>query len=62
TGLTHSQVARRMSLAETTVNTYVKRIRSKLNLGNKADLTRKAVQLGLLDETDAARTEHFPTG
>ncbi|MBY8886969.1 response regulator transcription factor [Streptomyces sp. PTM05] len=48
TGLTHGQIARRMGLTETTVSTYVKRIRSKLNVGNKADLTRKAIQLGLL--------------
>lgn len=49
-GLTHGQIARRMDLTEATVSTYVKRIRSKLNVGNKADLTRKAIQLGLLQE------------
>ena len=32
------------------MSTYVKRIRSKLNVGNKADLTRKACELGLLRE------------
>ena len=47
-GLTHSQIARRMNLTEATVSTYVKRIRTKLNVGNKADLTRKAIELGLL--------------
>jgi DNA-binding NarL/FixJ family response regulator len=47
-GLTHSQIARRMNLTEATVSTYVKRIRNKLNVGNKADLTRKAIELGLL--------------
>ncbi|MET9822780.1 MULTISPECIES: response regulator transcription factor [unclassified Streptomyces] len=47
-GLTHGQVARRMGLTEATVNTYVKRIRRKLGVGNKADLTRKAIQLGLV--------------
>jgi DNA-binding NarL/FixJ family response regulator len=47
-GLTHGQIARRMNLTEATVSTYVKRIRAKLNVGNKADLTRKAVELGLL--------------
>ncbi|MFI0895585.1 DNA-binding response regulator [Streptomyces sp. NPDC020983] len=49
-GLTHGQIARRMNLTEATVSTYVKRIRSKLNVGNKADLTRKAIELGLLQE------------
>jgi DNA-binding NarL/FixJ family response regulator len=37
-----------MGLTEATVSTYVKRIRSKLNVGNKADLTRTAIELGLL--------------
>ncbi|MFE0465536.1 response regulator transcription factor, partial [Kitasatospora sp. NPDC058965] len=47
-GLTHAQIARRMGLTEATVSTYVKRIRTKLNVGNKADLTRTAIELGLL--------------
>ena len=45
-GYTHSQIARRMGLSEATVNTYVKRIRTKLNAGNKAELTRRAIDLG----------------
>jgi DNA-binding NarL/FixJ family response regulator len=45
-GCTHRQVARRLGLTEETVNTYVKRIRGKLNAGNKAELTRKAIDLG----------------
>jgi DNA-binding NarL/FixJ family response regulator len=49
-GLTHGQIARRMNLTEATVSTYIKRIRNKLNVGNKADLTRKAIELGLLSE------------
>ncbi|MYS19079.1 two component transcriptional regulator, LuxR family [Streptomyces sp. DvalAA-14] len=49
-GLTHGQIARRMDLTEATVSTYVKRIRNKLNVGNKADLTRKAIELGLVRE------------
>lgn len=53
-GLTHGQIARRMDLTEATVSTYVKRIRSKLNVGNKADLTRKAIELGLLRENPRA--------
>ena len=43
--LTHRQA---LSLTETTVDTYVKRIRAKLSVGNKADLTRKAIALGLV--------------
>ncbi|MFC4033947.1 DNA-binding response regulator [Streptomyces polygonati] len=50
-GLTHGQIARRMDLTEATVSTYVKRIRNKLNVGNKADLTRKAIELGLVHES-----------
>lgn len=45
-GYTHGQIGRRMGLTEATVNTYVKRIRSKLNAGNKAELTRRAIELG----------------
>jgi two-component system, NarL family, invasion response regulator UvrY len=45
-GLTHGQISRRMGLTEATVSTYVKRIRTKLNAGNKADLTRAAIELG----------------
>jgi DNA-binding NarL/FixJ family response regulator len=45
-GYTHRQVARRLGLTEETVNTYVKRIRGKLNAGNKAELTRMAIDLG----------------
>jgi DNA-binding NarL/FixJ family response regulator len=54
-GLTHGQIARRMDLTEATVSTYVKRIRNKLNVGNKADLTRRAMELGLLaDDGDGS--------
>lgn len=42
-GLTHGQVARRLGISPHTVDTYVKRVRSKLDLGNKAVLTRAAV-------------------
>ncbi len=42
-GLTHHQIARSMRISRHTVDTYVKRIRSKLNLGNKAELTRVAI-------------------
>jgi DNA-binding NarL/FixJ family response regulator len=42
-GLTHGQVARLLEISPHTVDTHVKRIRAKLELGNKADLTRAAV-------------------
>lgn len=42
-GYTHGQVARRLGISPHTVDTYVKRIRTKLTLGNKAELTRAAV-------------------
>lgn len=42
-GLTHSQIARRLRISQHTVDTYVKRIRGKLDVGNKAELTRAAV-------------------
>ena len=48
-GLTHREIAVRMGLTEATVSTYVKRIRNKLNARNKAELTRVAIELGLLD-------------
>jgi DNA-binding NarL/FixJ family response regulator len=49
-GLTHTQIATRMGLSPATVNTYAKRIRSKLNVRNKAELTRMAIELGHLSE------------
>lgn len=42
-GYTHSQIGRRLGISEHTVNTYVKRIRAKMCLGNKAELARAAV-------------------
>ena len=42
-GLTHGQIASRLGISPHTVDTYVKRIRSKLGVGNKAELTRAAV-------------------
>ncbi|MET7704708.1 response regulator transcription factor [Micromonospora sp. NPDC005413] len=47
-GFTHSQIATRMGLSQATVNTYAKRIRAKLNANNKAELTRRAIELGHL--------------
>lgn len=47
-GLTHAQAARKLGVAETTVNGYIARIGAKLNVGNKAELTRTAIALGLV--------------
>jgi DNA-binding NarL/FixJ family response regulator len=49
-GFTQSQIATRMGLSQATVNTYAKRIRSKLQANNKAELTRIAIKLGYLDD------------
>lgn len=43
-GFTHQQTATRMGLSTATVNTYVARIRAKLNLGNKAELALAALR------------------
>jgi two-component system, NarL family, nitrate/nitrite response regulator NarL len=43
-GFTHQQAAKRMGVSITTVNTYVARIRTKLELGNKAELTIAALR------------------
>jgi DNA-binding NarL/FixJ family response regulator len=42
-GLTHAQIATRLGISPHTVDTYVKRIRAKLGVGNKAELTRAAL-------------------
>jgi DNA-binding NarL/FixJ family response regulator len=42
-GFTHQQIARRMGIAKSTVETYVERIREKLQLGNKAQLAVAAI-------------------
>jgi hypothetical protein len=39
-----------MGLSPATVNTYAKRIRGKLKVNNKAELTRIAIDLGHLGE------------
>jgi two-component system, NarL family, nitrate/nitrite response regulator NarL len=43
-GYTHAQAANRMGVTKATVDTYVERIRAKLQVGNKAELTRAALQ------------------
>ena len=50
-GLTHAQAATRMGVKKATVDTYIERIRAKLQLGNKAELTRAAFGLARRDET-----------
>ncbi|MFF2939812.1 LuxR C-terminal-related transcriptional regulator [Streptomyces niveus] len=42
-GFTHAQTATRLGVRKTTVDTYVERIRAKLQVGNKAELTRAAM-------------------
>ena len=46
-GKTHYQISRSLQISPHTVDTYVRRIRTKLDVGNKAELTRIAV-LGTL--------------
>jgi DNA-binding NarL/FixJ family response regulator len=55
-GFTHAQIATRMGLSQATVNTYAKRIRAKLNVSNKAELTRMAIELGHLAQGRQAST------
>jgi DNA-binding NarL/FixJ family response regulator len=43
-GYTHAQAATRMGVTKATVDTYVERIRAKLHVGNKAELTRVALR------------------
>lgn len=43
-GLTHAQAASRMGVSRATVDTYVERIRAKLHVGNKAELTQAAFE------------------
>jgi two-component system, NarL family, nitrate/nitrite response regulator NarL len=50
-GFTQAQTAARMEVSPATIDTYIKRIRRKLGPGNKAELTRRAIEL---DEVDQA--------
>ena len=43
-GFTHQQTATRMNVSKATVDTYIARIRTKLNLGNKAELALAALR------------------
>jgi DNA-binding NarL/FixJ family response regulator len=42
-GFTHGQIATRLGISPHTVDTYVKRVRAKLGVGNKAELTTVAL-------------------
>ncbi|HEV2089370.1 MAG TPA: response regulator transcription factor [Cryptosporangiaceae bacterium] len=57
-GLTHGQIATRLGISPHTVDTYVKRIRAKLGVGNKAELTRAA----LLGRMVGERPDDGPRG
>ncbi|MBN0047398.1 helix-turn-helix transcriptional regulator [Streptomyces actuosus] len=46
-GHTYLQTARAMGVSPHTVDTYLRRIRAKLDLGSTAELTRVAISLGL---------------
>jgi DNA-binding NarL/FixJ family response regulator len=43
-GFTHQQTATRMGVSKATVDTYIARIRTKLRLGNKAELALAALR------------------
>ncbi|MCW6007305.1 helix-turn-helix transcriptional regulator [Micromonospora sp. CPCC 205371] len=53
-GLTHRQIGRRLGISQHTVDTYVKRIRAKLGLGNKAELTRAALGVDQAEPSSSA--------
>jgi DNA-binding NarL/FixJ family response regulator len=53
-GLTHHQIANRLGVSRATVETYVARVRSKLQLGNKAELAIAALIYGW--DTSSTRT------
>lgn len=46
-GRTYLQTARHMGLSRHTVDAYLRRIRTKLNITTTAELTRLAISLGL---------------
>lgn len=60
-GLTHGQIATRLGISPHTVDTYVKRIRAKLGVGNKAELTRAALLGRLVDDNRPAGDGPGPT-
>jgi DNA-binding NarL/FixJ family response regulator len=58
-GLTHGQIATRLGISPHTVDTYVKRIRAKLGVGNKAELTRAALLGQLVADLPALRPDYY---
>lgn len=61
-GFTHAQAARRMGVSKATVDTYVERIRAKLQVGNKAELTRAAIGRAAQARVMASRIGSVPRG
>ena len=59
-GFTHGQVATRLGISPHTVDTYVKRIRSKLGVGNKAELTRAALLGQLVTQAEEEQSQPAP--
>lgn len=59
-GLTHMQIATRLGISPHTVDTYVKRIRAKLGVGNKAELTRAALLGRIVTPTISPTTPTVP--
>jgi DNA-binding NarL/FixJ family response regulator len=57
-GLTHGQIATRLGISPHTVDTYVKRIRAKLGVGNKAELTWVALAGRPVGEPPSDREPH----
>jgi DNA-binding NarL/FixJ family response regulator len=54
-GLTHKQIGRELGLSKSTVDTYVYRISQKISGGNKAQLTRLAMDLRLVPGSRATQ-------
>ncbi|NUT47783.1 MAG: response regulator transcription factor [Saccharothrix sp.] len=50
-GFSHKQIANRMGISKSTVDTYIARIRRKLDLGNKAQLALAALRYAGPDQT-----------
>ncbi|KAB1140207.1 helix-turn-helix transcriptional regulator [Streptomyces luteolifulvus] len=46
-GCTYLQAARQMGLSPHTIDAYLRRIRTKLNINTTAELTRWAISVGL---------------
>ena len=51
-GFVHKQIATKMGVSKSTVDTYIARIRRKLNLGNKAQLALAALRYASPESPD----------